>query len=86
VGGGFGGARRDLALFPALYNVVGLLLTGASVSFAFIRGFFLPDKLAVTFLFGVIAGAYYYSERNLPVLMAFHVVLDMIAFCLPFLT
>jgi membrane protease YdiL (CAAX protease family) len=57
----------------------------SSVSFAFIHGFFLPLKLAVTFLFGVIAGAYYHSERNLPVLMASHVALEVIAFGLPFL-
>lgn len=56
----------------------------SSISFAFIHGFFVPDKLAVTFLFGVIAAAYYYSERNIPVLMASHVVLDVIAFGLPF--
>ena len=29
MGGGSGGARRDLALYLALYNVVGLLLMGA---------------------------------------------------------
>jgi len=54
----------------------------SSVSFAFIHGIFIPDKVAVTFLFGLIAGAYYVRERNLPVLMVSHVVLDVIAFAL----
>jgi len=54
----------------------------SSVSFAFIHGFTIPDKLVVTFLFGLIAGAYYVRERNLPVLMVSHVVLDVIAFAL----
>jgi len=52
----------------------------SSVSFAFIHGFIIPDKLAVTFLFGLIAGAYYVRERNLPALMVSHVVVDVIAF------
>lgn len=52
----------------------------SSISFAFIHGFIIFDKLAVTFLFGLIAGAYYVRERNLPVLMATHVMLDVIAF------
>jgi len=54
----------------------------SSVSFAFIHGFFVPDKLAVTFLFGLIAGAYYVRERNLLVLMVSHVAVDVIAFAL----
>jgi len=54
----------------------------SSVSFAFIHGIIIPDKLAVTFLFGLIAGAYYVRERNLLVLMVSHVVLDVIAFSL----
>jgi len=57
-------------------------ITYSSVSFAFIHGFTLPGKLVVTFLFGLIAGAYYVRERNLPVLMVSHVVLDVIAFSL----
>ena len=56
----------------------------SSISFAFIHGFLVLDKLAVTFLFGIIAGVYYVSERNLLVLMGSHVVLDVIAFGLPF--
>ena len=54
----------------------------SSVSFAFIHGVIVIDKLAVTFLFGLIAGAYYVKERNLPVLMATHVIVDVIAFWL----
>lgn len=56
----------------------------SSVSFAFIHGFFLIDKVLIATLFGVIAGLYYVRERNLPVLMATHVVVDVIAFSLPF--
>ena len=52
----------------------------SSISFAFIHGFTIPDKLAVTFLFGLIAGAYYVKERNLPVLTVTHVKVDMITF------
>lgn len=57
----------------------------SSISFAFIHGFWLVDKLAVTFLFGIIAGAYYVRERNLVVLIVTHVTLDIIAFALAFL-
>jgi len=56
----------------------------SSVSFAFIHGFFLMDKILITALFGVIAGLYYVRERNLLVIMATHVVVDVIAFSLPF--
>jgi len=71
------------------YFIEKLLATGkterkaiiySSVSFAFIHGFTIPDKLVVTFLFGLIAGAYYVKERNLPVLMVSHVLIDVIAF------
>jgi len=54
----------------------------SSVSFAFIHGVILVDKLIVTFLFGIIAGLYYVKERNLPVLIVSHVILDVIAFSL----
>jgi len=57
----------------------------SSISFAFIHGFWVVDKLAVTFLFGIIAGAYYIRERNLVVLMVSHVTLDIIAFALTIL-
>jgi len=56
----------------------------AERNLAFIHGFLIPDKLVVTFLFGTIAGGHYVRERNLPVLIASHVVLDVIAFWLPF--
>jgi membrane protease YdiL (CAAX protease family) len=73
--------------------IEGLLATGrtearaillSSVSFAFIHGFFLVDKLLVTTIFGAIAGLYYVRERNLTVLIATHITLDVIAFSLPF--
>lgn len=54
----------------------------SSISFAFIHGVILWDKLIVTFIFGVIAGAYYVKERNIPVLIATHIVVDVIAFAL----
>ena len=54
----------------------------SSISFAFIHGFFLIDKLAVTFLTGIIAGKYYVRERNLLTLMVAHVVMDIVAFIL----
>jgi membrane protease YdiL (CAAX protease family) len=52
----------------------------SSISFAFIHGFWFVDKLAVTFLFGLIAGFYYARERNLLVLMVAHVVVDVIGY------
>lgn len=52
----------------------------SSISFALIHGFIIVDKLIVTFIWGVIAGAYYVRERNIPVLMITHVVVDVIAF------
>ncbi len=58
----------------------------SSISFAFIHGFWVVDKLAVTFLIGIIAGAYYVRERNLVVLMVTHVTLDIVAFALAFLS
>lgn len=57
----------------------------SSISFAFIHGFWVVDKLVVTFLFGIIAGAYYVRERNLVVLMVSHVTLDIVAFALAIL-
>ena len=52
----------------------------SSISFAFIHGFLLIDKLAVTFLFGIIAGAYYVRQRNLLVLMTAHVMVNMLGY------
>ena len=54
----------------------------SSVSFAFIHGFMLFDKLIVTFLFGMIAGLYYVRQRNLLVLMSTHVAVDVISYAL----
>jgi len=73
------------------YFIEKLLATGrselksivySSISFAFIHGFIVLDKLVVTFLFGLIAGAYYVKERNIPVLIAAAIVVDVIAFAL----
>jgi membrane protease YdiL (CAAX protease family) len=77
---------------PAVAAREGLLASGrtehkaillSSVSFAVIHGFFLVDKIIVTILFGAIAGLYYVRERNLPVLLATHVALDVITFSPP---
>lgn len=57
----------------------------SSISFAFIHGFFLIDKLAVTFIFGIIAGAYHVRERNVLVLMGTHVVVDVVSWGLSYL-
>jgi len=54
----------------------------SSISFALIHGFIIVDKLIVTFVWGIISGAYYVRERNIPVLMATHIVVDVIAFWL----
>lgn len=54
----------------------------SSISFAVIHGFIIVDKLVVTFIWGIIAGAYYVRERNIPFLMATHIVVDVIAFWL----
>ncbi|UCH05652.1 MAG: CPBP family intramembrane metalloprotease [Candidatus Thorarchaeota archaeon] len=52
----------------------------SAISFAFIHGFFLVDKIIMTFLFGLIAGYYYVKERNLPVLIVAHIVVDVVTF------
>jgi len=54
----------------------------SAISFAFIHGVIVFDKLIVTFVWGVIAGMYYLRERNLPVLMVTHVIVDVTAFWL----
>ena len=54
----------------------------SATSFAFIHGFLLFDKIAVTFLFGIIAGLYYVRERNLLVLILTHIVVDVISYAL----
>jgi len=54
----------------------------SAISFAFIHGFFLFDKIVVTFLFGIIAGFYYVRERNLLVLILTHIAVDVISYAL----
>ena len=51
-----------------------------AIWFSLIHGVFLPDKLAVTFVWGLVAGAYYLRERNLLPLMAAHLVTDLWSF------
>jgi membrane protease YdiL (CAAX protease family) len=57
------------------------IVVGA-IWFSLIHGVFLPDKLLVTFVWGLIAGAYYLRERNLLPLMATHLVTDLWSFAL----
>ncbi|MBN2146895.1 MAG: CPBP family intramembrane metalloprotease, partial [Anaerolineales bacterium] len=52
----------------------------SSLSFAAIHGVFLPDKLLVTFLLGIISTVYYLKERNLAPLMLTHWFVDMWSF------
>ncbi len=52
----------------------------SAISFALIHGFFVVDKLLVTFVWGIIAGTYYVKERNLPILMITHVIVDVVTF------
>ena len=54
----------------------------SAISFALIHGFFLFDKILVTFFFGIIAGFYYVRERNLLVLILAHVAVDVISYAL----
>ncbi len=54
----------------------------AALSFALIHGIFLPDKLLLTFVLGLVAGAYYVRERNLLPLMLTHLVADVWTFAL----
>ena len=54
----------------------------SALSWAFIHGIFLPDKIVVTFVFGIIAGFYYVRERNLLVLILTHIVVDVISYAL----
>lgn len=54
----------------------------SSISFALIHGFIIVDKLIVTFIWGIIAGTYYVRERNIPVLITTHIIIDVIAFWL----
>jgi len=52
----------------------------SSLSFAAIHEVFLPDKLLVTFLLGIISTVYYLKERNLVPLMLTHWFVDLWSF------
>jgi len=54
----------------------------SALSFATIHGLFLPDKLIVTLLFGLLAGAYFARERNALPLMVSHWFVDVWSFAL----
>jgi membrane protease YdiL (CAAX protease family) len=54
----------------------------SALSFSMIHGVFLPARLMVTFLIGLIAGAYYVQERRLLPLMAAHWLVDVWSFAL----
>lgn len=47
-----------------------------AISFSLIHGVFLPDKLLMTFIFGVLTGYYYTVERNLLPLFITHWFVD----------
>lgn len=53
----------------------------SAISFALSHGF-LPDKLLVTLLLGIVGGLYYTRERNLVPLMLAHMVVDLWRFAL----
>jgi len=48
----------------------------SALGFSLVHGIFFPDKLLVTFILGLVAGAYYIRERKLAPLMATHTVMD----------
>lgn len=52
----------------------------SAVSFSLIHGIFLPDKLLVTFLLGILTGYYYVRERNLIPLIFTHWFVDVWGF------
>ncbi|MGC9346763.1 MAG: CPBP family intramembrane glutamic endopeptidase [Anaerolineae bacterium] len=54
----------------------------SALSFSMIHGVFLPARLVVTFLIGLITGAYYARERRLLPLMAAHWLVDVWSFAL----
>ena len=62
---------------------VALLLS--AISFALIHGVFLPDKLLVTFILGIVAGIYYLRERSLLPIIVTHWFVDVWSFGLFFL-
>ncbi len=57
---------------------VALLIS--AVSFALIHGVFLPDKLLVTFIVGIVTGIYYLRERSLLPIMVTHWFVDVWGF------
>ena len=57
---------------------VALLLS--AISFALIHGVFLPDKLLVTFILGIVTGIYYLRERSLLPIMVTHWFVDVWSF------
>ena len=71
----FGAYYGLAAQRPELVAAIG----GGHVFFALIHGF-LPGKLLVTFLLGVVGGFYYTRERNLVPLMLAHGVVDVWSF------
>ena len=52
------------------------IVTLASLSFALIHGIFLPDKVLMTFLLGVILALYFLRERNLLPAIVAHWLID----------
>jgi membrane protease YdiL (CAAX protease family) len=52
----------------------------SAVSFSLIHGVFLPDKLLITFMLGVVTGYYYVRERNLIPLIFTHWFVDVWSF------
>jgi membrane protease YdiL (CAAX protease family) len=57
----------------------------SAASFSLIHGIFLPDRLLVTFLLGILTGYYYVRERNLIPLMFTHWFVDVWSFGIFFL-
>jgi hypothetical protein len=49
----------------------------SAIGFALVHGIFFPDKLASTFLLGLVAGYYYTRERKLLPLMLTHAFMDI---------
>lgn len=49
----------------------------SAIGFALVHGIFFPDKVAATFLLGLVAGWYYARERTLVPLMAVHAFMDL---------
>lgn len=58
-------------------NRAGVALLISALSFALIHGIFLPERLLVTFLLGIITGMYYIRERALLPLMLTHWFMDV---------